>query len=212
MTETTLLAGPAGNIEVFIDAPTGPSLGVAVVAHPHPLQGGSAGHKVPHQIAKALTACGYVAVRPNFRGVGRSDGAHDQGQGETEDLVRVIRHSRQAHPGRLLLAGFSFGAYVMARAMAGLAQEGVVPGGAILAGTPWGTVDGQRTYETPPVPADTLVVHGEQDARVPLAAVFDWARPQGLPVVIVPGADHFFTGKLGVLARAVTGYVLARAH
>lgn len=206
MTDTTLLPGPVGNIEVLIDAPTGTPLGVAVVAHPHPMQGGSASHKVPHQMAKALVACGYVAVRPNFRGVGQSEGVHDGGLGEVEDLLQVIRHSQQAYAGQLLLAGFSFGAFVMAHAVAALTHEGVEPDGVVLAGTPWGTVDGQRTYETPPVPAGTLVIHGEQDERVPLAAVFDWARPQGLPVVVVPGANHFFTGKLGVLGRVVTRY------
>lgn len=206
MTETTLLAGLAGNIEVLIDVPAHTPLGVAVVAHPHPLQGGSASHKVPHQMAKALVACGYVAVRPNFRGVGRSEGAHDGGLGEVGDLLEVIRHCRQAYAGQLLLAGFSFGAFVMAHAAAALTRESVAQDGLILAGTPWGTVDGQRTYETPPVPADTLVIHGEQDERVSLTAVFDWARPQGQPVVVVPGANHFFTGKLGVLGRLVTDY------
>lgn len=206
MTETILLAGLAGSIEVLIDAPAGTPLGVAMVAHPHPLQGGSANHKVPHQMAKALVACGYVAVRPNFRGVGRSEGAHDGGLGEVGDLLEVIRHCRQAYAGQLLLAGFSFGAFVIAHAIAALTRESIALDGMILAGTPWGTVDGQRTYETPPVPAGTLVIHGEQDERVPLTAVFDWARPQGLPVVVVPGANHFFTGKLGVLGRLVTDY------
>ncbi|WP_316684264.1 alpha/beta hydrolase [Ralstonia holmesii] len=206
MTDTTLLAGPVGNIEVLIDAPARAPLGVAVVAHPHPLQGGTASHKVPHQMAKALVACGYVVVRPNFRGVGQSTGVHDGGLGEAEDLIHVIRHSRKAYAGQLLLAGFSFGAFVMARAVAALTRDGVELAGVMLAGTPWGTVDGQRTYETPPVPAGTLVIHGEQDERVPLAAVFDWARPQGLPVVVVPGTNHFFTGKLGVLGRVVTDY------
>ncbi len=88
---------------------------------------------------------------------------------------------------------------------------GIEPAGVVLAGTPWGTVEGQRRYETPAVPGGTLAVHGERDARVPLSAVFEWARPQGLPVVVVPGADHFFTGKLGVLARLVTGYAVSRA-
>ncbi|KHK55887.1 GntR family transcriptional regulator [Ralstonia sp. A12] len=206
MTETTLLAGLAGNIEVLIDVPAYTPLGVAVVAHPHPLQGGSASHKVPHQMAKALLACGYVVVRPNFRGVGRSEGVHDGGLGEVGDLLEVIRYCRQAYAGQLLLAGFSFGAFVMAHAAAALTRESVTQDGLILAGTPWGTVDGQRTYETPPVPADTLVIHGEQDERVSPTAVFDWARPQGLPVVVVPGANHFFTGKLGVLGRLVTDY------
>lgn len=211
MTDTTLLAGPVGNIEVLVDAPAGTPLGVAVVAHPHPLQGGTASHKVPHQMAKALVAGGYVVVRPNFRGVGQSEGVHDSGLGEADDLLHIIHHSRQTYPGRLLLAGFSFGAFVMARAVAALTKESIELDGVMLVGTPWGTVDGQRAYETPPVPAGTLVIHGEQDERVPLAAVFDWVRPQALPVVVVPGADHFFTGKLGVLGRLVTDYARTKS-
>lgn len=106
-----------------------------------------------------------------------------------------------------MLAGFSFGAYVTARAAEALSRGGVSCRAVILAGTPWGMVEGQRTYETPPVPFATLAVHGEQDERVPLGAVFDWARPQALPVVIVPGANHFFTGKLGALERVVGAYL-----
>lgn len=210
MTESVLISGSAGNIECLIDVPACSAIGVAVVAHPHPLQGGSASHKVPHQIAKALVACGYVTLRPNFRGVGRSEGAHGLGVSETGDLLDVIRHGQHIYPGRLVLAGFSFGAYVTARAVAELVVAGTEPDAVILAGTPWGDVAGQRRYEPPPVPMDTLVVHGEQDERVSLSAVFDWVRPQGLPVTVVPGADHFFSGKLGVLGRLVTGYV--RAH
>ncbi|MHA6832810.1 alpha/beta hydrolase [Ralstonia pseudosolanacearum] len=209
MTESVLMPGPAGNIEYLIDMPAVAPIGVAVVAHPHPLQGGSANHKVPHQIAKALLTCGYVAVRPNFRGVGRTEGVHDCGAGEADDLVSVIDHVRNLYPGSLLVAGFSFGAYAMARAVAALSVAAIRPDGIILAGMPWGRIAGQRSYEPPPVPLESLIVHGEQDDRVPLAAVFDWARPQGLPVVVVPGAGHFFAGKLATLERLVNGYVRA---
>jgi alpha/beta superfamily hydrolase len=208
VTERVLIPGEAGNIEILVDTPRAPVCGVAVIAHPHPLQGGSAGHKVPHVLAKMLVARGYLAARPNFRGVGASEGEHDAGNGETVDTVAVVNHLLQAHSGLpLVLAGFSFGAFVMARAAQSLRASGVECPHLILAGTPWGTVEAQRSYETPPVPSTTLAIHGEKDERVTLAAVFDWARPQGLPVVVVPDANHFFTGKLGALERVVGAYL-----
>ena len=202
------VAGEVGRIELIVDTPRTKARGIAVIGHPHPLQGGTATHKVPHVLAKALAARGYVAVRPNFRGVGDSEGEHDAGDGETTDTVGVIHYLRQEYPGMpLVLAGFSFGAYVMARAVEVLRGQGLPCPHLILAGMPWGTIPGHRSYETPTVPSTTLVVHGEKDERVPLGAVLDWARPQDLPVVVVPGANHFFTGKLGALERVVGGYL-----
>ncbi|SOY93326.1 putative hydrolase of the alpha/beta superfamily [Cupriavidus taiwanensis] len=207
-TESVLVQGDVGNIELLVDTPRAPICGVAVITHPHPLQGGSAGHKVPHVLAKTLASRGYLAVRPNFRGVGATEGEHDAGTGESLDTIAVVEHLRQAYSGLpLVLAGFSFGAYVIARAAEMLSHRGIHCPHLILAGTPWGTVDGQRSYETPPVPSTTLVIHGERDERVALSAVFDWARPQSLPIVVVPGANHFFTGKLSTLERLVGGYL-----
>jgi len=197
-----------GNIELFIDRPTGPTCGLAVIAHPHPLQGGSAAHKVPHVLAKTFAARGFLAARPNFRGVGATEGVHDAGNGETVDMVKVVDHLRRDYPGLpLVLAGFSFGAYVIARTAEVLRGRGIQCPHIILAGTPWGTVEGQRSYETPSVPSTSLAIHGEKDERVPLSAVFDWARPQGLPIVVVPGANHFFTGKLAILEGVVGAYI-----
>ncbi|RDK11744.1 alpha/beta hydrolase [Cupriavidus lacunae] len=207
-TEKIELGGEAGPIEMLVDRPAGATRGVAVVAHPHPLLGGAATHKVPHQLAKALVARGYLTVRPNFRGVEGSAGEHDQGSGEARDMLAVVAHLRAAHPGLpLALAGFSFGAFVMANVAATLAAQSVPIRHLVLAGTPYGTVKAHRSYDTPAVPADCLVVHGERDERAELGALFDWARPQALPVVVVPGADHFFTGKLPLLVRIVDGYL-----
>lgn len=207
-TEKAQLGGEAGQIEMLVDRPAGAPRGIAVVAHPHPLLGGSATHKVPHQLAKALVARGFLTVRPNFRGVEGSAGQHDQGSGEAQDMLAVVAHLREAHPGLpLALAGFSFGAFVMANTAATLAARSVPIRHLVLAGTPYGTVKAHRSYDTPAVPADCLVVHGERDERAELGALFDWARPQGLPVVVVPGADHFFTGKLPLLVRIVGGYL-----
>ncbi|MDX6007403.1 alpha/beta hydrolase [Cupriavidus necator] len=204
----TLVEGHVGNIELLVDTPQSTVRGIAVVAHPHPLQGGSAEHKVPHVFAKTLTARGFVAVRPNFRGVGGTEGVHDAGVGEATDLLGVVSLYRQAHPGLpLVLAGFSFGAYVIARVAELLRSQGAETPFVVLAGAPWAVVEGQRSYDTPNVPATSLVIHGERDERVLLSAVLDWARPQGLPVVVIPSANHFFTGKLGALARLVGAYV-----
>ncbi|GJG97725.1 alpha/beta hydrolase [Cupriavidus pauculus] len=208
VTGRVFVEGEVGNIELIVDTPQTSLRGVAVIAHPHPLQGGSAEHKVPHIFAKAVTARGFQSVRPNFRGVGATDGVHDAGVGESTDLVRVVSLYHQAHPELpIVLAGFSFGAFVMARAIELLRSEGNEYPFVVLAGTPWGSVEGQRRYNTPHVPATSLVIHGDKDERVPLSAVFDWARAQDLPVVVIPSANHFFTGKLAVLERLVGSYV-----
>ncbi|AOY91833.1 GntR family transcriptional regulator [Cupriavidus sp. USMAA2-4] len=207
-TERIALAGPAGHIDVLRDAPVGPMRGVAVVAHPHPELGGTALHKVPQQLARALQSFGFLTLRPNFRGVGRSEGTHDQGIGETEDLLAVVASLRAAHPdGELALAGFSFGAFVQSHVAGRLVQAGVAIHHLILAGIPAGAIAGRRDYDTPAVPAHALVVHGERDETVPLGHVFEWARPQQLPVVVIPGADHFFSGRLPVLRGVAERYL-----
>lgn len=203
-----LLEGVAGPMEVFIDVPQGPPCGIAIVAHPQPLLGGHAMHKVPHLLARALCAAGWRVARPNFRGVGRSGGTHDAGQGETQDLLLLHDWLRTDSPGlRMALVGFSFGAFVQARVARQLADRGNAAWRVCLAGLPSGEVAGGRRYETPTCLPNALVVHGEHDERAPLAAVLDWARPQAHPVVVVPGADHFFTGKLPVLRALVLAHL-----
>ncbi|WP_323001480.1 alpha/beta hydrolase [Denitromonas sp.] len=195
-TESVLLNGPAGSIEVLIDAPA-EVRGIALVAHPHPLFGGANTNKVAHTLARTLRDLGYATLRPNFRGVGKSEGTHDHGIAETEDLLSVIAwaHSRWGML-PLALGGFSFGAFVQTRVAKRLA-DGVTPvERMVLVGLATGEVTGARQYSTETVPPDTLVIHGEADETVALANVLDWARPQVLPIVVVPGADHFFHGKL----------------
>lgn len=192
-TRRELLAGPAGRIECAIDVPADPPRGLALIAHPHPLFGGTLDNKVVQTLARALLEQGYVALRPNFRGVGASEGSHDRGRGEVDDLAAALAWGQREF-GRLplALAGFSFGAAMQAR----LAQK-TAPQRTLLVGV---AVD---SFEVPQVPEGTLVVHGERDETVPLASVLDWARPQELPVVVVPGADHFFHRKLQVLRGIV---------
>jgi alpha/beta superfamily hydrolase len=196
-TRRELIPGPAGKIECAIDEPEGKASrggtdaarGVALVAHPHPLYGGTLDNKVVQTLARAFVELGYTAWRPNFRGVGASEGRHDEGRGELEDLAAVIEYARSERP---VLAGFSFGAAIQAR----LAQR-VKPERMALVGI------AVKHFETPAVPADTIVMHGEEDSTVLLADVLAWARPQDLPVIVVPGADHFFHRRLHILRAIV---------
>ena len=190
-------------MEVVIDHPpeTPAPRGLALVAHPHPLFGGTLDNKVAQTLARTYTELGYIAIRPNFRGVGASEGEHDHGDGETDDLVRVAGWAQErfgALP--IALAGFSFGAYVQTRVAPRIKAERLV-----LVGVPDGLVTGGRTYKTENVPADTIVIHGELDETAPLANALDWARPQDLPVVVVPGADHFFHRRLHILRAIIKG-------
>ena len=202
-TRTLRIAGPAGAIDTALDLPEGEATGIAVVAHPHPLYGGTRDNKVVQTLARALLALGYAVWRPNFRGVGESAGEHDHGLGETEDLLAVVDAALAdpafAPAGRanLVLAGFSFGAFVQTRVAARLAAQERAPRRIVLVGV------AASRFAVEPVPPGTLVVHGEIDDVVPLPAVLDWARPQELPVVLVPGADHFFHRKLTLLKRIV---------
>lgn len=199
-----LLAVPSGVIEVLVDAAQPLRQGLAVVLHPQPLLGGSARHKVPDYLAKGLATRGWTVLRPNFRGVGHSTGVHDEGRGESEDVMGLLHTLQEQHSGkRLTIIGFSFGAFVAACVAKALIEAGQPAWRICLAGIPFGTVAGGRHYDTPRNLADALVVHGEQDELVPLASVMDWARPDTQPVMVVPGADHFFTGRLPILRAMV---------
>jgi hypothetical protein len=204
--ERQLIDGPAGHIEVAVDTSDGAPAGLAVIGHPHPLYGGTLENKVTATLARAFASVGWLAVRPNFRGVGASEGAHDHGRGETDDFLHVVNTAPRwlrADVGALphALAGFSFGSFVAAQAAARLSPPAAH---LILVGAAAGK------WPLPPVAADTLVIHGEFDETIPLAQVLDWARPQDLPVVVLPGADHFFHRRLSTMKRLVCDYVLRR--
>lgn len=197
-TERVQVTGPAGTIECAIDRPTdaGQSVrGVAVLCHPHPKYGGTMNNKVVQTLTRAFVQLGYCSVRFNFRGIGHSAGEWDEGRGEVDDALAVIAALRDpALP--LILGGFSFGGYVASQAAQRLpdnqrAERLVLVGPATA------------NFEVAPVPADTLVIHGETDDVVPLAATLDWARPQNLPIVVVPGVGHFFHGQLALLKSLV---------
>ncbi|MBQ0946457.1 alpha/beta fold hydrolase [Ideonella sp. 4Y16] len=195
-TRRLLMAGPAGAIALAIDDPADAPRGVAVVCHPHPLHGGTMDNKVAQTLARAFVQLGYRSVRFNFRGVGGSEGAWDEGRGEIDDALAVIAQQRDpALP--LALAGFSFGAYVASQAAARLA-DGQPVERLVLVGP------ATQNFQVAPVAPGTLVIHGESDEVVPLAATLKWARPQSMPVVVVPGVGHFFHGQLALLKSIVT--------
>jgi len=187
-TRRELVAGPAGRIECAVDAPEGETRGRALIAHPHPQFGGTLDNKVVQTLARAFVDLGYESWRPNFRGIGESEGAYDEGRGEVDDLFAVYE---KIHPA--VLAGFSFGAAMQAMLATRVKVERMVLVGVAV-----------TNFDVPRVPAGTLVIHGERDDTIPLAAVLDWARPQELPVVLVPDADHFFHRKLQVLREIIT--------
>jgi uncharacterized protein len=198
-----LLDGAAGALEVVIndpidEKPATARRGIALIAHPHPLYGGTLDNKVVQTLAKAFYAQGYLGVRMNFRGVGGSAGTFDEGVGETQDWLTVAREMLQRFDSLpLLIAGFSFGAFVMSRVANRLIADGTPPEKVVLVAP----AVGRFPVET--VPAATLVIQGEQDDVVALADVLEWARPQSLPVVVLPGAGHFFHGNLPQLQRIV---------
>jgi alpha/beta superfamily hydrolase len=198
------VAGPAGTVELLRDEPgEGVALrGTAVIAHPHPLFGGTMENKVVQTLARAFVQAGWRSLRFNFRGVGASQGTHDEGRGETADMLHIV--ASEAPSGPLALAGFSFGSYVALNALQRLWGERE-PAKIVLVGT------AASRFAAPPVPAEahdrTLVVHGEHDDTVPLAAVMDWARPQQLPVTVVPGGGHFFHGQLPLLKSLVARHL-----
>lgn len=202
--ETLLVEGSAGSIETIVENPGAPR-GIALVCHPHPLFGGTNTNKVTQTLARTFTRLGYVALRPNFRGVGGSAGSHANAEGETEDMLTVIAEAKRRFGDLpVALAGFSFGAYVQTRVAQALADAHHPAQRLVLVGTAAGHVEGARQYATRAVASDSIVIHGSADETVPLANVLAWAEPLNLPVIVVPGADHFFHRRLHIISDIVT--------
>ncbi|MBI5329151.1 MAG: alpha/beta hydrolase [Betaproteobacteria bacterium] len=189
------IPGPAGRIETVVEEPDGEIRGLALVAHPHPLHGGSLDNKVTFTLARAALACGLVAVRSNFRGVGGSEGGFDQGAGETEDLLCLAAWAEGAF-GALpwTLLGFSFGAYVQHRVAASLSAQRLIMVGPAVS---------RFGFDAPPVPA--VILHGAEDEVVPLDAVRAYAERWAVPLHVVAGTGHFFHGQLKPLQALVEG-------
>jgi alpha/beta superfamily hydrolase len=204
-TQSFSLQGGAGPIEALRDVPPeGAVRGTVVIAHPHPLFGGTMQNKVVQTLARAFVQCGWQAVRFNFRGVGASAGVYDEGRGEAADMLSVV--AQVAPQGSLALAGFSFGAFVTSHVAQALhAQRSLDK--LVLVGT------AASRFSVAPVAPEwhecTLVLHGEQDDTVALSSVMDWARPQTLPVTVIPGVEHFFHGQLPLLKSLVVRHLQA---
>lgn len=207
-TQKSVIQGGAGAIEIAIDTPdaaAGTPRGVAIIAHPHPLFGGTMDNKVVQTLARAFVQSGWTVLRFNFRGVGASAGTHDEGRGEADDYLAVVAHGLAVSgAASLALAGFSFGAFVTTHAAARLAPTQAIDA-LVLVGT-----SVSRAPAAPVAAAlhpQTLVIHGEADDTVLLTDVMDWARPQALPVTVVPGCGHFFHGQLPLLKALVTRHL-----
>lgn len=201
--QTLTLAGPAGALEALTVCPATASVAVtAVILHPHPLHGGTMQNKVVHTLARAFNELGIASVRFNFRGVGASAGSFAHGAGETEDALAVIEWVRAQRPGAAVwLAGFSFGAYVALRT----AQRANVAG--LITVAPAVNLYDFSTLSIPSCP--WLLIQGEADEVVPVEAVRAWLsgiapRPQTL---FLPGASHFFHGRLNDLKAALHDFV-----
>lgn len=189
------IPGPAGALEIAMNLPPPPHAGIALIAHPNPVEGGTLDNKVVHTLAKTLFGLSYAAVRFNYRGVGASEGSFDEGVGETADALAALAHARElAGALPVVLAGFSFGAFVVSKVAATIEPERVV-----LVAPAVGRFPVAR------VSPSTIVIHGEEDDVVPLSSVLDWARPQQLPVTVFPGCGHFFHGRLPQLAQVIAG-------
>ncbi|MCC2972646.1 alpha/beta hydrolase [Massilia sp. IC2-476] len=192
------LDGHAGKMQCILDLPEDPPRGIALVAHPHPLYGGTMENKVAQTLARTFVNLGYATARFNFRGVGESEGVHDDGRGEVDDMDIMYKHMTEQYPGLpVALSGFSFGTFVQAQFQQRLIAEGRPAERLVLVGTAAGK------WPMPPVPADTILIHGELDDTITLQEVFDWARPLDIPVTVIPGADHFFHRKLGHIKNLV---------
>jgi len=185
------LTGRAGKMECLLDEPEGQPRGIALVAHPHPLYGGTMDNKVAQTLARTFVGLGYATARFNFRGVGESEGTYDDGRGEVDDMEVMLEHMLKEYPGLpFTLSGFSFGTFVQAQLQQRLEAQGRAAERLVLVGTAAGK------WPMPPVPPDTILIHGELDDTITLTQVFDWARPLDIPVTVIPGADHFFHRKL----------------
>ena len=198
----TFITGAAGQIEIAVDMPSTELLAtpaIALIAHPHPLYGGTMDNKVAQTLARSLTELGYISVRSNFRGVGQTEGVHDEGVGESEDLLAVLAWAQNefAARGDVVLAGFSFGTFVNSIIAPRLTAQGQTVARMVMVGT----AAGKWAVQT--VPEDSIVIHGELDETIPLHDVLRWAEPQDLPVTVVAGADHFFHRRLQVIKRII---------
>jgi uncharacterized protein len=200
-TQKFFVDGPAGKLETVLAGPNSECRhGIAIIAHPHPLYGGTMDNKVVHTLFKVLFELGFITVKFNYRGVGKSEGSYGDGLGETEDVIAVVEAIREQFdtgPNKLmlLLAGFSFGGAIQAHVAKIINPESLI----MVAPS----VDHLQAPSVSSYAKRVLIIQGDQDEVVPLKTILQWAAPQDLPIVVVPGAEHFFHGKLNIIKRTV---------
>ena len=193
------IQGLAGSLSCLLQQPETPPVGVAILLHPNPLHGGTNMNKVIQTAAKSLCSLGFLCILPNLRGVGESAGEHDYGRGETDDVCSIYGYLKENYPlliNNLVLGGFSFGGFVACRAAQVLPHSHVLLIGAAVS----------KYNEPAPFLPDAnkaLVIHGADDEVIALEKILAWCEPQGLPVVVIPNASHFFHGKLLPLGQAI---------
>lgn len=203
-TETITFDGLAGVIDCALDWPEGAPTGWALILHPNPAQGGTRDNKVVTTIARACVQHGLLAIRPNFRGIGDSGGDFDHGKGELLDMAALVEQFRVRYPEIAslpwVLGGFSFGTSIAVQLYAKWDRlQKNLPNIVVLTGS----AAMRFRHSEVKAPEDALVIHGEVDEVVPLSEVMDWARPLGMPIVVIPEAGHFFHGKLLILRQLV---------
>ena len=203
-----LLPGPAGNLQAMLEFPAvaGTQTPVAVICHPHPPDGGSMTNKVVSTLAKAFVDCGYIALRFNFRGVGRSEGTYDAGPGEQDDCLAVVDWVKRTRPiAPMALAGFSFGAWVALKA-----AERESPLLMVSIAPPVGFRD---FSDVRPPRCPWLAIQGKADEIVDAESVRQWLNAQTpLPeIVMMPDTGHFFHGKLLPLREQVKAFLQANS-
>ena len=200
ITQKSFIDGPAGKLEVILGEPESIPKGIAIIAHPHPLHGGTMDNKIIHTLFTTLLALGFITAKFNFRGVGKSEGTFDHGIGEIEDVMVVtqtVRDQFNAHSADLplLLAGFSFGGAIQLHAAEQLAPEFLIL-----------VAPSVVNLNAPAVPETTklaLIIQGDQDDIVIPGDLLAWATPQSQPIIFIPGAEHFFHGKLALLKQVI---------
>ncbi|NBQ70153.1 MAG: alpha/beta hydrolase family protein [Nitrosomonadaceae bacterium] len=203
VTHKFFIDGPAGKLETVLGEPQSIPKGIAVIAHPHPLHGGTMDNKVVQTLFTTLLELGFITAKFNFRGVGLSEGQFDHGSGEIDDVLAVTQSirdqfSHQVADIPLLLAGFSFGGAIQLHVAEQLAPEFLIL-----------VAPSVVNLQAPPVPETTqcaLIVQGDKDDIVLPEAVLTWAAPASQPIVFIPGAGHFFHGKLMILKQLIRNY------
>lgn len=195
------IPGPAGKLEVVLGQSTAAPRGIAIIAHPHPLHGGTMENKVVQTIFSTLLALDFTAAKFNFRGVGLSEGQYDHGVGEADDAIAVAKSIYQHWNLEgtrlpLLLAGFSFGGAIQLQV-----AHTLNPNYLIL------VAPSVANFQAPTVPETTehaLIIQGDKDDIVLPETILDWATPTSQPIIFIPGAEHFFHGKLMILKAIIT--------